>query len=342
MASVEAEQTGVGAEIQPTSRLLRMPKEILNEICRMVVADPPQTFRFNAHSTDFIQPGITQVCQVLRKIALPMFYGQTTIELRIDFSEADPILTRHVVGHTRTDKEHVFTKWLRAVRAEIGTLLRHVSLLSTNSVTDQPANLHKDMVWEEQNSRCLAMFLVSHSVDSTFITHSEDPNGISTNRTDLTSFKKHMDFAASLKTMWQIMPTETIFFAKTIAEESIPVVERELPTLKASFESTALAMHSAGRICLEKHKIVKEAMRRRCNELGGDAPLDYVELYDELCQREPRMSYDSRPEWLRLHYESEDLIMKYWYARDSHEKSERKPPLLNEYRLWLMKLLASF
>lgn len=260
-----------------------MPKEILNEVCRMVVADPPQTFRFNALFTDFAQPGITQVCQVLRKISLPMFYGQNTIELRVDFFKADLGLTRHVVGRTQDDKRHLFTKWLQAVRAEIGMLLRHVSLLSSNSVTDQPANLHQDMLWEERNSRCLAMILVSHGVDSTFITHFKDPNGLCTKRTDLTSFKKHMDIAANLKIMWQVMPTETVLFAKTIAEESIPVVEREMPTLNAAFERTSNTLRLAGRTFMEKSKIAEDEMRRKHNELGGDASLEYADLYDELC-----------------------------------------------------------
>jgi len=259
-----------------------MPKEILNEICRIVVADPPQTFHFDALTTDFVQPCITQACQTLRKISLPMFYGQNTIELRVDFSTADLGWPYHYSLFTAGDDKHRFAKWLQAVSTEVGTLLRNVSLISTNTVTDQPADLHTDMVWEEQNSRCLALFLVSHGVDSAFIKHSVDADRRGIRDPDLMSFKNHMDIATSFKTMWQTMPKETMFFAKTVAEKSVPVMERELPALNAAFKSTRDALILASDVCYEKTQIADKAMRRRYAEVGRKAPKDYRDMGREL------------------------------------------------------------
>lgn len=208
-----------------------------------------------------------------------MFYGENTIEIRIDFSTADLGPPYHLaLMEGDNEHEHVFATWLRAVSTEVGTLLRKVSLLSSNSVADQPAGLHIDMVWEEQNSRCLALFLVSHGVGPAFIKHANDPDGDGVVDPDLMSFKQHMDVAASLKTMWQTMPRETMFFAKTVAEKCVPVMERELPSLKAAYESTAHALRAANEDCYEKTRVAVEAMRRQYNRIGRGAPEHYREM----------------------------------------------------------------
>jgi len=157
----------------PPSPLLGLPTELLNEICRLVIADPPRTITTynNRVLNREVQPAISKVCRTTRQLAIPIFYGQNIFRVVINIGRSS----------------HVFTKntptlgWLHALDPATRALVRNVNINIT------PWSYHDGMSMMQ-----LAIFLVAHGVHVSSIRNMDQITR------KFRDFKDHMVYAASI------------------------------------------------------------------------------------------------------------------------------------------------
>jgi len=171
-----------------TSLLLKLPTELLDEICRLAVADPPRTITTECEYIlgQEVQPAITKVCHVLRQISLPIYYGQNTFHVVAHFYKRPDPFEKNIF-FSDVDSRYPSLQWLRTLDPTTRPLVRNITLMIWPWVYQHPSGI-------VMTSKQLAIFLVAHGVHLSHIRNMDSPFVTRTFR----DFKDHMIWAASL------------------------------------------------------------------------------------------------------------------------------------------------
>lgn len=267
------------------SPLLKMPSEILNEICRLVVASPPRILIVRKRDTQSSQPPVTRTCRELRDIALPIFYGLNSFRLEIDVLTPFQIIDD---DFSRTVHNQAFGSWLAGLSSKSTSMLRSIyinlncgpycSMLSGVLSENDPDTT---TVWtrNEANFKRLGLFLSCNDIGLTLIKNIDHPQ--------LRPLKSELQLLAALTEMWQNLPREMLLCGKRIVSAAAMRNKQTGQSIEAEVSAHVASRDEARAAATNAKNEARYAMEDRWTELASLEPMpdDYDDLHDALVVR---------------------------------------------------------